>query len=85
VSTAEKSQAFVLPTGQKLATSKIFSLSVASGESIQVPIDVEQIRKMTKLEVAPETGADKAVSTIRTMLRDKKETRDWQSHNYKAS
>jgi hypothetical protein len=86
VSTAEKSQAYVLPTGQKLTTSKIFALSVSSGESIQVPIDVEQIRKMTGLEIAPETGTDKAVSTIRAMLRDKKETGNhWQFPEAKAS
>jgi hypothetical protein len=86
VSTIEKSQAYTLRTGEKLITSKVFALSVASGESIQVPIDVEQLRRMTGLESPPETGADQAVSTIRTMLRDKKGSRDyWRAAEYKAS
>jgi hypothetical protein len=72
VSTIEESQSYTLPTQEKLATKKIFSISVASGEKIQVPVEVERICKMTGMEKAPETGADSAVSTIRTMLRDKK-------------
>jgi len=72
VSTREQASSYTLPTGEKLTTAREFALSVASGESIRVTIDADQLRKITGVEKLPETGADKAVSIIRTMLRDKK-------------
>lgn len=74
VSTQEKSQVDNQPTGEKRTLSQVFALSVSSGESIQVPVDIEQIRRMTGMQESPETGAPTAVRTIRAMLRDKKET-----------
>ncbi|HEV7504403.1 MAG TPA: hypothetical protein VGS07_05805 [Thermoanaerobaculia bacterium] len=72
VATYEWSSAFTLPTGQKLSTSQIFRLSVASGEYIEVRLDNDQLRKMTQLEEVPAIGADQAVTTIRALLRDRK-------------
>jgi len=49
-----------------------FSLSVASGESIRVTVAFPQVETIfQKGELLP-TGADKAISTLRTMLREKK-------------
>ncbi len=72
VATYEWSQSFTLPTGQKLSTSQIFRLAVASGESIEVRLDNDQLRNMTKEEAVPTIGAEQAVRTIRAMLREKK-------------
>jgi hypothetical protein len=72
VATYEYSQAFTLPTGQKLSTSQTFRLSVASGECIEVKLENEQLRKMTQQEEISAIGADQAVTTIRAMLRDRK-------------
>lgn len=71
VSTQEVSSNYHLPDGQKLVHVQEFRLSVASGESIQVIITPYQIAKMEKAELPP-TGAEKAVSVIRNMLRAKK-------------
>jgi hypothetical protein len=72
VTTAEKSCSYRLPTSQKLTTFQQFQISVASGECFSVPLNVEEIRKMTGVEDIPQTGTDKAVRAIRTFLRDKK-------------
>lgn len=72
VATYEWSQSFTLPTGQKLSTAQIFRLSVASGECIEVRLENEQLRNMTKEDAVPTIAADQAVSTIRAMLREKK-------------
>jgi hypothetical protein len=72
VATYEWSQSFTLPTGQKLSASQIFRLSVASGECIEVRLENEQLRNMTKEDAVPTIAADQAVSTIRAMLREKK-------------
>jgi len=72
VATYEWSQAFTLPTGQKLSTAQIFRLSVASGECIEVRLENEQLRNMTREDAVPTIVADQAVSTIRAMLREKK-------------
>lgn len=73
VSTHEKSQVSTEPTGEKNTISQVFALSVSSGESIQIPIEVDKIKKMTGMQENLETGAPNAVRTIRAMLRDKKE------------
>lgn len=72
VSTLEESEARTLPTGEKLATSQTFFVSVASGESLKVSVDIARLRQMASLVGAPETGADAAVRAIRAMLREKK-------------
>ncbi|MBW8875076.1 MAG: hypothetical protein JF614_08940 [Acidobacteria bacterium] len=72
VATYEYSQAFTLPTGEKLSTSQTFRLSVGSGEYIEVKLENDQLRKMTQQEEVPTFEADQAVTTIRAMLRDRK-------------
>jgi len=49
-----------------------FSLSVASGESIKVTVAFPQVEGILKEGKLLPTGAEKAISTIRAMLRDKK-------------
>jgi len=71
VSTQEVSSNYQLPDGQKLVHVQEFRLSVASGESIRVTINPYQIAKNEKAQLPP-TGAEKAVSVLRTMLRTKK-------------
>lgn len=71
VSTQEVSSNYHLPDGQKLIHAQEFRLSVASGESIKVVINPDEIARNEKAELPP-TGADKAVSVIRNMLRSKK-------------
>jgi hypothetical protein len=72
VATQEDSAPYNLPTGQKLTTKQEFSLSVASGESIRVGVEAALIRQITGAEGIPDSGAERAVATIRAMLRDKK-------------
>lgn len=49
-----------------------FSISVASGESIKVTVAFPQLDAIFKEGKLLPTGADKAISTLRTMLREKK-------------
>jgi len=72
VSTREDTTSYTLPSGTKLAHAQWFRVSVTSGESIEVLVDADKLYKMTKSERLPETGTEKAVATIRTMLRSKK-------------
>lgn len=72
VSTQEQASSYTLPTGVKLTTAQEFRISVASGESINVTIGSSQINKITGSDQIPETGAEKAISVIRAMLREKK-------------
>jgi len=74
VATFEWSEAFTQPTGEKLSTKQVFRLSVASGEYIEVELNTDILRKATKQEEVPVTGADKAVASIRAMIRNKKTT-----------
>lgn len=71
VSTQEVSSNYQLPDGQKLVHVQEFKLSVASGESIQVTINPFQIAKSENAQLPP-TGAERAVSVLRNMLREKK-------------
>ena len=71
VSTQETSSNYHLPDGQKLIHAQEFRLSVSSGESIKVIINPYEIGKNENAELPP-TGADRAVSVIRNMLRTKK-------------
>jgi hypothetical protein len=73
VTTREESYPYDhLKTGDKLTTKQEFSLSVASGESISVAVESAVIRQITGAEGIPDSGAERAVATIRAMLRDKK-------------
>ncbi|MCP4164903.1 MAG: hypothetical protein GY759_03290 [Chloroflexi bacterium] len=72
VSTREDTTSYTLPSGTKLAHAQWFRVSVTSGESIEVLVEADKLYKMTKSERLPETGAEQAVATIRTMLRSKK-------------
>jgi hypothetical protein len=71
VSTQEVSSNYYLPDGQKLVHVQEFKLSVASGESIKVTINPYQIAKTENAQLPP-TGAERAVSVLRNMLREKK-------------
>ena len=55
-----------------IARSQEFSLSVASGQSIRVAVAFHQLPEMLKTGRLAPTGAEKAISTLRTMLREKK-------------
>jgi hypothetical protein len=71
VSTQEVSSNYQLPDGQKLVRVQEFRLSVSSGESIRVTTSPYEIAKNEKAQLPP-TGAEKAVSVLRNMLRTKK-------------
>ena len=72
VSTREDTTSYTLPSGTKLAHAQWFRISVTSGEAIEVLVEADRLYQMTKGDRLPETGADKAVAAIRTMLRSKK-------------
>lgn len=72
VSTKEQDSSYTLPTGAKLTRAQMFRLTVASGDAVEVAIGASKIGEITGSERIPETGAEKAVSVIRTMLREKK-------------
>lgn len=72
VSTQELASSYTLPTGVKLTHAQQFRISVSSGEAIEVVIGADKLRKVTGDDEIPDTGAEKAVSVIRAMLRDKK-------------
>jgi len=59
-------------TKKEVASYQKFALSVASGEKIEVAVFFPQLEDIIgKGKLAP-TGADKAISAIRAMLREKK-------------
>jgi hypothetical protein len=72
VSTQELASSYTLPIGVKLTYAQQFRISVTSGEAIEVVIGADKLRKATGDDELPDTGAEKAVSVIRAMLRDKK-------------
>lgn len=55
-----------------IASSQEFSLSVASGQSIRVAVAFPQVPDILRNGRLAATGADKAISTMRAMLREKK-------------
>ncbi|HEV8582096.1 MAG TPA: hypothetical protein VGX68_23755 [Thermoanaerobaculia bacterium] len=65
VKTKTEASSYVLKSGEKLEHSKMFSLSVSSGDKIAVVINDPKIQS-TK---AVETLGDEAVNNIRAMLR----------------
>jgi len=71
VSTKESSSNYTMPDGKKMVHAQEFKLSVASGESIEVIVNLYTVAESKKAELPP-TGAEKAVSVIRNMLRAKK-------------
>jgi len=72
VSTKEQDSSYTLPSGQKLTSVQTFRLTVSSGDKVEVAIGANKISEVTGSDRIPETGAEKAVSVIRTMLREKK-------------
>lgn len=62
----------VLPTGRKATVQQELILSVASGGAIQVTLEEAYVKNITGAEALPESGAEKAVTVVRTMLREKK-------------
>ncbi len=71
VATVEASSNFRLPDGQKFVHFQEFRLSVASGESIRVTLNPQLLTNAHRAKLPP-SGADRAVSVIRNMLRAKK-------------
>lgn len=55
-----------------LASHQQFTLSVASGERIKVAVAFPQISQILETGRLAPSGAEKAISTLRTMLREKK-------------
>ncbi len=45
---------------------------MASGAAVRIIVDDAYIREVTGAERLPESGAERAVTVIRAMLRDKK-------------
>lgn len=71
VSTREISTSYTLPNNQKLVSAQAFSVQVPSGDAIKVVVSASKLEELTGAQMPP-TGADNAVSVIRTMLRSKK-------------
>lgn len=71
VATEESSGSYTLPEGQRFVNAQKFRLSVASGERIEILINPQIVADMSHGKL-PATGAERAVSVIRAMLRDKK-------------
>lgn len=71
VSTEEVSTNYTLPDGKKLQRAKIFRLSVANGERIEVTTNSPQLKDMLggTLNLGDQ---DKSVRVIREMIRSKK-------------
>lgn len=59
-------------TERTIPSQQMFSLSVASGESIRIAVAFPHIEDILRHGELRPSGADKAVSQIRTMLREKK-------------
>ncbi len=70
VSMGELAQSYTLKTGQKLVRSQTFSLSFTDGKSINVVVSAKELKDLTRAQL-PTTGVEKAVSTIKAMLRSK--------------
>jgi hypothetical protein len=70
--TTRELSSLTLPSGEKLTSVQQFTISVTSGQVIDVIVNAEKLSKETGSDKMPETGAEKAVSVIRAMLRDKK-------------
>lgn len=60
-----------LPDGQQLIAAQEFQMSVTSGESIRLLVSPNTLAQREKATLPP-TGAEKAVSVIRNILRAKK-------------
>lgn len=72
VSTREESTNYTLPSGMKLVSAQEFRISVSSGEHISVIVGSEKLKQITNAEI-PTTSVEKAIQTIRTLLREKKQ------------
>lgn len=76
VATLTSNTTFVVETmdgkTHPIVSSQEFSLSVASGQSIRVAVNFPQLPEMLKTGRLAPTGAEKAISTMRAMLREKK-------------
>lgn len=76
VSTLNSNSQFTIMTVEgevlPIASQQQFSLSVASSESIKVTVAFPQVESLFKQGKLLPTGSEKAISTLRTMLREKK-------------
>jgi len=73
-STSEDATSYKLPSGKKLTTAQKFSLTVSSGGSIALGEETAILTSLMGADFVPETGTETAISAIRTLVRDKKET-----------
>jgi hypothetical protein len=71
VSTKETSTSYSLPNGQKLVSAETFALKVSSGDAVEVVLRDPALEKFTQGQI-PTTTAEKAIQSIRTILREKK-------------
>jgi hypothetical protein len=71
VSTEEESTNFTLPNNVAMVTAQAFKLAVSSGDKISVITNPYKIAELTRGTI-PDTGAERVVQVIRTMLRGKK-------------
>lgn len=69
VALREAASSYTLPSQVSLVHAQHFSVSLTSGDHIDVVINCELLRQMTGSERMPDSGAEKAVSAIRAMLR----------------
>jgi hypothetical protein len=72
VSTKEIASPYTLSNGKTVKSVEAFRVSVTNGEAIEVIINANNLNEMIGSEKIPEYGAQKAVRTIKAMLRDKK-------------
>jgi hypothetical protein len=69
VATRETASSYTLPTGVKLITTQEFRITVP-GDALKVTINILKLSEIAGSDKIPETGAEKAVSVIRAMLRE---------------
>jgi hypothetical protein len=70
VSKGEIAQSCTLSTGEDLNSSEGFCLSFTNGDKISVTVSAEKLKDITKADF-PTNAVEKAVRTIRTMLKAK--------------
>ena len=72
VSTKELATSYTLPSRQKLTSAKMFRISVSSGEAIEIVVGLSELDDDWGELKLPGTETDRAIASIRSMLRDKK-------------
>lgn len=70
VGTKEESSNHILPNGEKLVSSEIFTLDVAGNREIEIVLSDPAIEKFTGGQL-PTTRSEKAVNAIKKLVREK--------------